>query len=155
MDAPKPVTALEAEVLPVTKIVVKDGADQKEYKLVLDYNAIAKVQSHPELSKRRVAGKDGVEHEASRDLSQVLHWAGLTGPDLTLIAWAALDRFHPEVELRTLRQWLAPAQFDQLFVMLVEQCYPGVLERAQAAMESMQKKSTEEAPPTPETPSPS
>lgn len=141
MDAPAHVTALEAEVLPVTRIVVKDGAEQKEYQLVLDYNAIAKAQAHPDLSKRRVTGKDGVEHESPRDLSQVLHWAGLTGPDLTLIAWAALDRFHPEVELRTLRQWLAPAQFDQLFVMLVEQCYPGVLERAAAAMDSMQKKS--------------
>jgi len=134
-------TALEANILPVTHLIVKNGAGSTTYQLVLDYNAIAKAQAHPELSKRQVSEKGVVRFER-RDLSQVLHWAGMTGPDLTLVAWAALDRYHTEVELRTLRQWLAPAQFDQLFVMLVEQCYPGIMERVRVAMEAEEKKST-------------
>lgn len=163
-------TALETNVLPITRIVVKGagmngagpGQSAAEYKLVLDYNAIAKAQAHPELSKRQLASRGVIQMER-RDLSQILHWAGMTGPDLTIIAWAALDRYHPEVELRTVRQWLAPAQFDQLFLMLVEQCYPGVMERVEQAMQQEEKKTPgaaspkdpasapEAAPPLPET----
>lgn len=162
---PKAPSSLEAQILPVTRIIVKGAASvgtnrvagEREYKLVLDYNAIAKAQAHPDLSKRQVASKGVIQFER-RDLSQVLHWVGMTGPDLTIIAYAALDRYHPEVDLRTVRQWLAPAQFDQLFMMLVEQCYPGVLERAQQAMEAMEKaagkKTKDAASPTGPAPAP-
>ena len=112
----KTITKLEAEILPVTTIEIRDGSEIKQYNLVLDYNAIAKAQ-------------DVIQ----RDLSKLESWQGLSGPDLSAIAWAAFDRFHPEVTLRQVRSWLSPAKQDQLFVMLIEQCYPGILERLEKA----------------------
>jgi hypothetical protein len=107
----KPVTRIEANVLPVAKIQVTDGGGaQVEYSLVLDYNAIAKAQE--------VLG---------RDLSVLLNWQKLSGPDLSVIAWAAFDRYHPEVTLRQVRQWLAPAQQNDLFSMLFEMTWPGIM----------------------------
>jgi hypothetical protein len=116
-------TTLQAAVLPITKIVVKSLDDAgkevaKEYKLVLDYNAIARAET--------VVG---------RDLSKTVNWMGLTGVQLSAIVWSALGRFHPEVTLEECRSWLAPAQQGQLFELLIEQCYPGILDRIQTAME--------------------
>jgi hypothetical protein len=121
------ITQLEAQVLPITKIVIRDGKKTTEYQLVLDYNAIAKAQ---ELIKR--------------DLSQVINWKDLSGSDLSTVCFAAFDRFHPEVTLREVRQWLAPAQNNQLFEMLFGAAYPGVLERLIEAA-----KDAPEGPPSP------
>jgi hypothetical protein len=121
------VTQLEAHVLPVTKIVIKDGAT---YQLVLDYNAIAKAEpllsKVPEIKNEKTGKIVFPLH--TRDLAKIFDWQNLTGPDLSVIAWAAFDRFHPEVTLRQARQWLAPADNDKLFAMLFEAAYPGVLE---------------------------
>jgi hypothetical protein len=105
------ISQIECQVLPTTKLVVK-GEDGKtaEYTLVLDYCAIAKA-----------------EEILKRDLSVILNWRGLSGPDLSVICYSSFDRYHPEVTLRQVRQWLAPSQNDQLFSMLFEAAYPGVL----------------------------
>src|SRR4051812_44315750 len=97
-------TSLEVQTLPVVNVDVTDEQGAKTlYRLVLDYNAIAKAQD-----------------KINRDLAKTENWFGLSGSDLSVIAWAALDRYHSEVELRTVRQWLAPAQFVQLYLMLIE-----------------------------------
>ena len=106
------ITQLEAQVLPISKVVVKDGDKSTTYQLVLDYCAIAKAQT-----------------EIGKDLSVMSNWKGLSGPELSAVCWAALDRFHPEVTLRELRQWLGPAAHEQLFVMLFNSAYPGVLDK--------------------------
>lgn len=131
------ITALEAQVLPVTKIIVKNGDEQKEYSLVLDFNAIAKAQK-----------------ELGRDLANIKQWDGLTSSDMTVVAWAALNAFHPEVTLEQVRSWLAPANVDQLFCMLVEQCYPGLLDRVEAHMKAEALRKAAGNPPVP-TPGPS
>jgi hypothetical protein len=136
------VTQLEAHVLPVTKIEVTDEQGKKTtYQLVLDYNAIAKAE--PLLSKvpeiRDEAGKV-ITPTHPRDLAKISDWMLLTGPDLSVICWAAFDRFNPDVTLRQVRQFLAPAQNDALFAMLFEAAYPGVLEelvKAQQARAAM------------------
>lgn len=104
---------LEAAILPVTQIKVKaqDGVETV-YKLVLDYNAIARAEA--------VVG---------RDLSKTKNWVGLSGSQLSAIVWAALGKFHPDVTLEQARSFLAPAQQGELFVLLIEQCYPGILDR--------------------------
>lgn len=120
----KPIKVLEASVLSTTTLVIVDDAgDKKSYRLVLDYNAIAKAQD-----------------VIKRDLSKPEGWQNLSGADLSAIAWAALDRFHPDVKLETVRSWLQPAQRDDLFVMLFEQCYPGMLDKLVAISEEEARK---------------
>ena len=116
------ITSLDVEVLPVVKIVVKDGDKATEYSLVLDYNAIAKISD--------VLKKDLSKHE---------NWFGLSGSDLSVVAWGALDRFHSEIDLRTVRQWFSPPMFTRLYAMLLEAAYPGILEAIDAAQKEQDK----------------
>lgn len=109
-DKPQ-ITTLEALELPVKTIVVKSGDKTTPYQLVLDFNAIAKVS---DLLKK--------------DLSRVENWFGLSGIDLSVVVWAALDRFHPEIDLRTVRQWFSPPMFASVYALLLEGAYPGILE---------------------------
>lgn len=120
-------TTLQSAILPITKIVVKSldeaGKEvQTEYKLVLDYNAIARA-----------------EEVIKRDLSKTINWVDLSGPQLSAIVWSALGRYHPKVTLEECRGWLAPAQHGQLFELLIEQCHPGILDRIQLAIEAAKK----------------
>src|SRR3954466_10711723 len=98
-------TKLKAAVLPVFEVEVNEAT----YKLVLDMNALAK------------AGE-----ELKKDLTNIENWMGLTGPELTIIAWAALDRYHPEIQLKEVRSWLGAADKNPLFVYLIETAWPGV-----------------------------
>jgi len=101
-------TKLKAAVLPTFEIEVGETV----YRLVLDMNALAK------------AGD-----ELKKDLTGIESWKNLTGPELTIIAWAALDRFHPEVPLREVRSWLGAVDKNALFVNLIEAAWPGIIER--------------------------
>jgi hypothetical protein len=116
--AVKTITALEAKILPVTKITVEahDDVPEKTYVLVLDFNALARA-----------------EDATGLDLSKPQNWQNLKPAQLTKICWAAFDRYHPEVTLREVGQMLAPAQWAELFIMLFEQCHPGTLERVEQA----------------------
>jgi hypothetical protein len=116
------ITSLEAAELPVVKIVVKNGEKTDEYQLVLDYNAIAKISDK--------LGKDLSKHE---------NWFGLSGSDLSIVAWGALDRFHADIDLRTVRQWFSPPMFVRLYAMLLEAAYPGILEAIDAAQKEQDK----------------
>jgi len=117
MPAPA-ITQLEAAELPVVRINVKNAGETKEYQLVLDYNAIAKISE--------VLKKDLSRHE---------NWFGLSGPELSVVAWGAMDRFHPDVDLHKVRGWFSPPMFSALYAMLLEAAYPGIFE----AFEKVQK----------------
>lgn len=111
------VTAFEAASLGVARIKVNQlDADLnetvKEYVLVLDMNAHAKVL---EL--------------LDRDLTDVKAWQNLSGADITTICWCAFERFQPDVTLKEVRQLLSPAQMGAVFNLLLELCFPGILER--------------------------
>jgi hypothetical protein len=114
------ITEFRAKVMPTFKFVV----DDREFKLVLDYNAIAKIES-----------------ELTRDMRQWSDWTvkseknpdGLTGSDISFICWACFDRFHPEVTLREVRQWLTPTDIDHIWLTLIEMCFPGITEAIEQA----------------------
>jgi len=127
------ITLLEAAELPVVRIVTKNGDKTTEYQLVLDYNAIAKISD--------VLKKDLSKHE---------NWYGLSGSDLSVVAWGALDRFHPDVDLHTVRQWFSPPMFARLYGLLLEAAYPGILEaigKAQQEQEQAQLRGEPESNP--------
>lgn len=104
------ISRLEALELPIVKVAVKDGEKTTEYQLALDYNAIAKISE-----------------VLNKDLSQHQNWWGLSGADLTVVVWGALDRFHPDIDLRTVRSWFSPPMYMPIYAMLLEAAYPGVL----------------------------
>jgi len=110
------ITRLEALELPVVKVVVKNGDNATEYQLVLDYNAIAKISD-----------------TIHKDLSRHENWFGLSGSDLTVVVWGALDRFHGDINLRTVRSWFSPPMYTSIYAMLLEAAYPGVLEAIEKA----------------------
>jgi len=134
-------TQLQANVLPVSRITVTDGTGKDTtYELVLDYNSLAKAE--PFLSKTQEIKDDQgkiISPIHTRDLSVRFDWAGLTGPDLSVICWSAFDHFHPEVTLKQVRHWLAPAQNNQLFEMLFESAYPGMLAQLVEAEKELAK----------------
>ncbi len=116
----KKITEFQAKVMPVVEFTVED----KLFKLVLDFNAIAKIET-----------------ELKRDMRTVTQWRiksednpqGLTASDITYICWACFDRNHPEVTLRELRQWLSPTDTDFIWLMLIEMCFPGIAAASEEA----------------------
>lgn len=119
----EPITRIESATLPVTKIAVKDGEKTTEYQLVLDYNALIKA-----------------EEQIGKDLSVRRNWIDLSKKDLTALAWAGLDRFHPEVTLKQFRQMLSPTKQAQLWVMLIEQAQPGILQEIEDTLKEQERK---------------
>jgi hypothetical protein len=107
------ITSLKAAVLPSAKIEIiqEDGAPQ-EYRLVMDFNALAKAS---EL--------------LGRDFADIKSWQNLNSVDTSSLCWCGFNRFHPDVTLEQVRSWLGPAQIWQLYNMLLELCFPGILER--------------------------
>jgi hypothetical protein len=142
-------TQLQANVLPVSYVTVTDSTGKATtYQLVLDYNSLAKAE--PLLSPtQEIKDEQGkvISPIHTRDLSVRFDWANLTGADLSVICWSAFDHFHPEVTLKQVRHWLAPAQNNQLFEMLFESAYPGVLAKLKEAAEEIAK--TKNEPPIP------
>lgn len=111
MDILKP-TKMEAKLLPVSTLTVEqDNGTEKVYQCVLDFNAVIKCET-----------------EINRDITKPESWVGLKHTELSAIAWASLDRFHPDVTLRELRQWLNPKEWAEVFCMYFEQMFPGALE---------------------------
>lgn len=118
------ITALESKILPVTKITVESEAGSRVFTVVMDFNAIARA-----------------EEVTGLDLSRIQNWQGMKPAQITAACWAGLDRYHPEITLREVGQWLAPAQWAQVWLMLFEQCFPGTLERIKQA--SLLKETTQ------------
>lgn len=113
------ITSLKAAVLPISTIEVDTGSEVKKYSLVMDFNAIAKAE---ELLKR--------------DISQLASWKNMSASDVAIVFWCGLQRFHPEVTLEDVHNWLAPAQRWQVFNMLIEQCFPGFIKNIEDKIES-------------------
>lgn len=105
--------------LKVTKVDGELKETTDEYKLVLDFNGLFKI--------RQLIGKD---------LVLPANWSNLDSTEISTIAWCAFNRFHPEVTLENVREWISPAEFGALYSMLLEMCFPGITERMSKAMES-------------------
>jgi hypothetical protein len=127
------ISSFEAAALGLAKIKVnKLNADlteqSAEYTLCLDMNAHAKVLEH--------TGKDLTDPKA---------WQNLTAKEVVTICWCAFDRFYPEITLREVGQMLSPAQSGAVFTMLLELCFPGILERMEKAQGESQPNAQETA----------
>jgi hypothetical protein len=134
LDSTPKITSLQAAVLPVTTLEVKGKDGQtKTYSLVLDFNALAKAQE--------AIGKDLSTVQAWLDM-----WGKITPAEITAICWAALDAYHPEVTIKEVGTWLGPVQKQELFLLLIEQCWPGILERIEKWAEENKNKLGESQP---------
>jgi hypothetical protein len=106
-------TSLKAAVLPSAKLeVLQEDGSQKDLRLVMDFNALAKANA-----------------ELGRDFADIKSWQNLNSVDTSTLCWCAFQRFHPDVTLEQVRSWLGPAQIWQLYNMLLELSFPGILER--------------------------
>jgi hypothetical protein len=121
------ITSFESMSLSTCEMRVKRLNDQRQEEnavltLVMDFNAIAKAHDH-----------------LGKDLAEFKNWQHLTGPEVTVICWCALDRFHPEISLKEVRQYLSPAQSAEVCNMLLEMSFPGILDRIEKLVEDRQK----------------
>jgi hypothetical protein len=107
-----PVTKIVCKPLPAAYISVDSGEGEKSYTLYMNCNAAIKA-----------------EQAIGIDLSKPGSWKALSANQLTTIVWAELDRCHPEITLHEVGQWLAPAQWSDVWLMLFEQSFPGLIER--------------------------
>jgi hypothetical protein len=141
-------TQLEIQVLPISKLVVKgEDGNTTEYSLVMDFEALAKAE--PLLSKTQdLEDKKGkvISKSHTRDLSSTTDWLHLTSADLSVICWAAFSRYHEDVTLKQVRRWLGPATQNDLFTLLFEASYPGVLEKLVAESKKKKKDEDDESP---------
>ena len=111
------VTAFEAASLGVATFTVNQLDENlletsKQYKLVFDMNAQAKALE-----------------QIKRDLTDISNWQHMSGAEITTVLWCAFERFHPEVTLKEVRQMVPLSQTGAVFNMLLELCFPGILER--------------------------
>jgi hypothetical protein len=130
---PKPISTFESASLSVCTMQVKRLTDDKQeeikdYTLVMDFNAIAKAQE-----------------QLGRDLSDITKWQDLSGPEITTVVWCALDRFHFDVTLKEVRQMLTPAQSAVVCNMLLEMCFPGIIERIDARLKELKEEELKKA----------
>jgi hypothetical protein len=121
-------TLIDSKLLPVTKITVEQpSGEPKVYDCVLDMNAIIKAEA-----------------EIGKDFSNWRNWQGLGAKEITVLVWSGLDSYHPEITLRQVRQWLAPAKWPEIWAQLIEQVHPGVLDALKLIVEA--EKNKDEAP---------
>ena len=113
-------TALDIAVVPSLVLNVKqeDGTTQS-YRLVYNYNAIARA-----------------EQSIGRDLKRIEAWQGLSSPQVASIVWAGLAKFHPDIKLEQVYDMLNPAAHEALFELLLEQFFPGIVERMKTAIDA-------------------
>jgi hypothetical protein len=109
--------SLEVAIIPSIALNVKqeDGTTQS-YKLVYNYNAIARA-----------------EQTIGRDLKRIESWQGLTSAQVASIVWCGLATHHPDVKLEQVYDMLNPAAHEALFELLIEQFFPGIVERIKEA----------------------
>lgn len=94
----------------------------KDYKLVLDFNALEKARE-----------------QIGRDLTDLQSWKDITPADMYVVCWAALDRFHPEVGLKDLKQMVPWNHILQTWPLLIELCFPGITELIEKHKEKAQE----------------
>jgi hypothetical protein len=119
---------LEKAVENVLTLELKTAEGVKTYSLVLNYNAIIKAE-----------GITGI------NFASPFNWQKLSAENLSTILWAAMSKYHPEVTLDAVREWIPPANYSEIFASLMELCHPGFLD---SALEVLKKKDAGENQPS-------
>lgn len=122
------ISSLEAASLNVCRLTVKKlDENQQEteasFTLVMDGNALAKAFE-----------------QCGIDFSQWKNWANLSPVNKYILFCSAFDRFHPEVTLRDVRSWLDGNASSELWVLLFEASFPGLLKRIEEVNAEMAAK---------------
>src|SRR6185312_10029857 len=124
-------TALKKAIVHYANLEVETDAGVKKYKLVLDFNALAR--AHEELGK---------------DFAQASSWfEGMTSLETVKLCWYALKRYHPEITWEEVGSWFNAADMAHLNNLLIELAFPGTLERLNKAIEAKAKGEDKDAPP--------
>lgn len=121
------ISSFESASLSYSKLKVRrlnDNLEEenKEYVLVMDFNAIAKALQH-----------------TGRDLTDIKNWSTITGPEVSTICWCAFNRFHSDVTLEQVREMLTPVQSAKVCDMLLEMCFPGILKHIAEAVAKLKE----------------
>ncbi len=79
------------------------------------------------------------EQLVGRDLKKVHNWQSLSSTQVATIAWCGMDKNHAEVTLEQFLESLPPSlNTDLLWQVLIEQFFPGIVERLQNALKADQ-----------------
>src|SRR5260370_584092 len=111
--------SLSIATFKVNRLTMADGKVSEvpaEYNLVMDFNALAKARK-----------------EIGREFTDPNSWSNLDTDQLSALCWCAFLRFHPEVSLEEVRGMLPPAARSEIWMMLMELCFPGAAERIEKA----------------------
>jgi hypothetical protein len=114
-------TVLKLAITPHFRITIdkEDGTPPEDWKLCLDYRALARIEDATGLDLKKI--------EAWKDISSGKHFAK--------IIWGALQRFNPEVEVDRVLDILNPEAQRILSDKLFELCFPGAKEAYQKLLE--------------------
>lgn len=110
---------IESKVLDHFTLVIdsEDGKPPRELKLCYTYKAIAKI-----------------EDKIGKDLKQFEDWKKLSsGKDFPAIVWGGLDKFHPDITLDEVLEFLNPAAQRLLEDEIFKLMFPGVMEQIEKA----------------------
>jgi hypothetical protein len=79
------------------------------------------------------------EQAIGRDLKKPHNWQGLSSTQTATIAWCGMAKNHAEVTLEQFLDSLPPStDTNLLWEVLIEQFYPGIVARLQAALEAQE-----------------
>jgi hypothetical protein len=119
-------TVLKLAITPHFKLSIdkEDGTEPEEWKLCLDYRALARIEDATE-----VRDKDGTVITPGLDLKKIDAWKDISsGKHFPKIIWGALQRFNPEADVEHVVDLLNPGAQRILSDKLFELCFPGVQE---------------------------
>src|ERR1700753_2292004 len=117
------ISSLKKALVNFANIEVETDSGVKHYKLVLDFNAIARTQE-----------------ELGKDFAVFASWVqGMTSRDTVKLCHFALHRHHPEVTWEQVCSWFSPEHIAPLNNLLIELAFPGTLEQIKKSIESKSK----------------
>src|SRR5258708_15348168 len=109
----------------VLTLELKTPEGLKEYSLVLSYKAIIKA-----------------EEISGLNFALFANWQKLSAANLSILLWASMLRYHPEVTLDDVREWVPPAVYADTFSALLQLCHPEVMEAIKKSLEVRKEDST-------------
>jgi hypothetical protein len=123
-------TSLKKALVPFANLEVEADAGIKKYKLVLDFNAIARAQE-----------------ELGKDFALFASWVqGMTSLETVKLCFFALNRYHPDITWDEVGSWFSAADIAPLNNLLIDLAFPGTLDRIKKSLEDKSKGEDQDAP---------
>jgi hypothetical protein len=123
-------TSLKKALVHFANIEVETESGIKQYKLVLDFNAIARAQE-----------------ELGKDFALFASWVhGMTSRETVKLCHFALSKYHPDIRWEEVCSWFSPEHIAPLNNLLIELAFPGTLDRINKSLEDKAKGEGQDAP---------